>query len=290
MVNYKKICQFAANLNDFLMDLPTFDINGKPLLIPLDILINFQKGATIFLCLFLQWYFNAYRPAHWLYTALHGGYGILWIIKSYIAPDKRFKVNISIISAGIVASVLIAYWSIAWLTFSDSYLPAEEGDLERCIWAALSTVIGLVLMCGADIQKHIHLSKKKELITTGFFQRTRNPNYLGEMLIYFGFAILSRNWWSYILIFATWSTLFTMGMLYKEYSFMRKQGWEDYKNQSFLLLPKVSTVYWRNHVFYMSLLSVILAIYFNGGVLNYKSGSKVGTFFNVLFELVDLMI
>lgn len=38
------------------------------------------------------------------------------------------------------------------------------------------------------------LKARKGLITDGLFARTRNPNYLGEILIYFAYAMLSLHW------------------------------------------------------------------------------------------------
>ncbi len=38
------------------------------------------------------------------------------------------------------------------------------------------------------------LKVRRGLITDGFFARTRNPNYLGEMMIYGSFAALSMHW------------------------------------------------------------------------------------------------
>jgi len=39
--------------------------------------------------------------------------------------------------------------------------------------------MGIILMVGSDYQKTTTLKKRKGLISTGFFSRTRNPNYLG---------------------------------------------------------------------------------------------------------------
>ena len=89
-------------------------------------------------------------------------------------------------------------------------------------------------MLGADIQKTATLAKKKGnkllilgLISTGFFARTRNPNYLGEIMIYGSFAACTGHWISYAIVFSIWCTLFAINMYLKdEYSYKLKQGWD----------------------------------------------------------------
>jgi steroid 5-alpha reductase family enzyme len=49
---------------------------------------------------------------------------------------------------------------------------------------------GLVLMMGADGQKYFTLRIKKGLLNDGFMKWSRNPNYVGEMMIYGSFALL----------------------------------------------------------------------------------------------------
>jgi hypothetical protein len=49
--------------------------------IPARYLINFQKGATLPFLLILMYYFQNFSLGAWMYTALHGSYGILWCVK-----------------------------------------------------------------------------------------------------------------------------------------------------------------------------------------------------------------
>ena len=50
-----------------------------------------------------------------------------------------------------------------------------------------------------------HVRKNAELTTTGPYAWTRNPLYLGSMIIAFGFAVAARNWWvvlGFLVLFA----------------------------------------------------------------------------------------
>jgi protein-S-isoprenylcysteine O-methyltransferase Ste14 len=46
-----------------------------------------------------------------------------------------------------------------------------------------------------------HVQKNRELTTTGPYAHTRNPLYLGSLLIAAGFALAGRNWWLVLAIF-----------------------------------------------------------------------------------------
>ena len=55
--------------------------------------------------------------------------------------------------------------------------------------------VGVFFHFGADMQKFTALATRPgELITTGFFRLSRNPNYFGELLIYLGFGLLAMHW------------------------------------------------------------------------------------------------
>ena len=40
-----------------------------------------------------------------------------------------------------------------------------------------------------------HVRKNEQLITTGPYAHTRNPLYLGSLILAVGFAIAAKNWW-----------------------------------------------------------------------------------------------
>lgn len=56
--------------------------------------------------------------------------------------------------------------------------------------------------------KYSVLHARRGLITDGFFARTRNPNYLGEMVLYASFAILAGHWLPSVILARVWLYLF----------------------------------------------------------------------------------
>lgn len=124
-------------------------------------------------------------------------------------------------------------------------------------------------MIGADTQKYIQLKLKKGLVNDHFFSKTRNPNYLGEILIYGGFGIIAGDCIAWCILLTFWIVLFGTGMLRKELSYMRKDGWEAYQNNSLLLLPRLTQDYWQNYMIYGGVGLVAWIVYMAGGFFSF---------------------
>jgi steroid 5-alpha reductase family enzyme len=98
-------------------------------------------------------------------------------------------------------------------------------------------MIGVMLHFGSDAQKYFTLQYRKGLITDGFFSRSRNINYLGELMIYSGFALLTVSWLGFIGIASFFLGAFIPNMIRKDKSLSRYTEFAAYKNRSGLLLP-----------------------------------------------------
>jgi protein-S-isoprenylcysteine O-methyltransferase Ste14 len=144
----------------------------------------------------------------------------------------------------------------------------QDPNIERFVFAALMYVLGLVLMMGADGQKYFTLREKKGLICDGFFKYTRNPNYLGEIMIYASFATMCGSMvvWAYFIFI--WTVAFNMRMNIKDMSLAKKKGWEVYNERSYMLLPKIMS---SDAVSFLTYTTVFAGVYFlwsAGGVRN----------------------
>jgi protein-S-isoprenylcysteine O-methyltransferase Ste14 len=70
------------------------------------------------------------------------------------------------------------------------------------LWLATPTVISMMIgaalvVLGLAIRALAsgHLQKNEQLATTGPYAYTRNPLYLGSLILAVGFAISARSWW-----------------------------------------------------------------------------------------------
>ena len=203
--------------------------------------INFQKAGTVFFLGGLMLVYQNTSTVAWLYLALHGGYGVVWLIKDLAFPDPAWQKRVTI-AGGINAflGVLGWYWVFGWLLISGTSSP--DYPLAEPAWLALCTLmclVGTAIMVAADAQKHFTLRLRAGLIRDGMFRWVRHPNYLGEMLIYGSLALLVWHWLPALVLTWVWGGVFLVNMLHKEASLSRHPGWPEYRQRSWWLVPGV---------------------------------------------------
>jgi steroid 5-alpha reductase family enzyme len=128
---------------------------------------------------------------------------------------------------------LSLYWVAPWIiTRQDVQAPAW------LLGAAVFTFgVGVFLHFVADMQKWVALQLRPGLITTGVWARSRNPNYLGELLIYGSFAALSLHWAPWVILAFFFLTTWLPRMRKKDQSLSRYPEFAAYKAHSGLMLP-----------------------------------------------------
>lgn len=195
--------------------------------------INAHKGSTFAVVLLLMWYFSNDTIGPWIYLALHGSYGLLWLFKDRTYPDKQWEKQVSTPYGILVFLSLGLYWIPAYLVTSS---PVSPPPWVLSLAVAMNAV-GLVMHFGSDAQKHYTLIYRQELITDGFFSRSRNTNYLGEAMIYLSFALVSFHPLGFIGISVFFLAVFLPNMIKKDKSLSRYPGFSAYKKRSGLFIP-----------------------------------------------------
>lgn len=197
--------------------------------------IDTHKGATFLAILVMMARFNQWQnPTAWIYLGLHGTYGLLWVLKSRIFPDKQWEEKRGLAYGLYIWAGLTLYWIAPYLITSRA-LQAPAWLLGLCI--SMFT-FGVFLHFTADMQKYIELkSNSGQLITDGMLSRVRNINYFGELLIYLGFGLLAMHWLPVLVILLFIALVWAPNMLKKERSLSRYQGFADYKKNSKLFIP-----------------------------------------------------
>ncbi|MGA8489529.1 MAG: isoprenylcysteine carboxylmethyltransferase family protein, partial [Terriglobales bacterium] len=93
--------------------------------------------------------------------------------------------------------------SITWATIAHRIrIPLGFGFTALYLWLAtpteLSVLIGSALIVPGLVVRALasgHVQKNEQLTTTGPYAYTRNPLYLGSLILAVGFAISARNLW-----------------------------------------------------------------------------------------------
>lgn len=86
-----------------------------------------------------------------------------------------------------------------------------------------------------------HIRKNAELATTGPYAYTRNPLYLGSIIIAIGFVIAARNIWIGIGALAMFALIY-LPVIAAEEKYLRSAfpGYDRYANQVPRLLPRLT--------------------------------------------------
>ena len=202
-------------------------------------IIDLFKGATApFVLALIAATGSRERADAWAYLGLHGTYGLLWVIKSQVFGDRNWERPVRPFRGLILTTGLLGYWAApVLLCLSDSAAPGWLIGLCTALFG-----LGVFWHFASDMQKHMHLNHRKGvLLTDGLWARTRNPNYLGELLIYVSFTALARHWLP-VLLFATVIALeWVPNMLRKDKSLSRYADFAAWKSRTGLLFPKL----WR---------------------------------------------
>lgn len=197
--------------------------------------INFHKALTFAIILGLMVLYHNFTIGAWVYLSLHGTYGFLWLLKDRIFPDKQWEQEIPT-SQGIITFVLLClYWVAPFILISSGTVPPLP-----LVAAAISlNIAGVFLHFASDAQKYYTLKYKTGLITEGFFAKCRNPNYLGEVLIYLAFSLLTQHWLPFVIQGLFIAMIFVPNMRKKDQSLSRYPEFAEYKENSGLFFPKL---------------------------------------------------
>jgi len=172
----------------------------------------------------------------WLYLAMHGMYGVLWVLKGRIFPDRSWEQRLRARRGAFLVVGLASYWLAPFLLTARGHeaAPALGG---ACV-AAFGA--GVFLHFTADMQKHIQLALRPGyLITGGLWRRVRNPNYLGELLIYLSFAALSQQLAAFVVLAVAVAAEWLPKMRKKDASLARYPEFAAYRARTALLIPWV---------------------------------------------------
>jgi Phospholipid methyltransferase len=122
--------------------------------------------------------------------------------------------------------------------FALFYLLTSHPTVHSLFWSLLGVLPGVALRAYASG----YVTKNTELTVTGPYAYTRNPLYLGSMLIAFGFAVAAHSWWV-ALALAILFTLIYLPTIRSEEEFLRAHfsRYEEYAERVPRLFPRL----WR---------------------------------------------
>ena len=103
--------------------------------------------------------------------------------------------------------------------------------------------LGLILIVPGLIIRAMasgHVRKNETLATTGPYAYTRNPLYLGSLLIALGFAVAARSWWMVVAIVVMFLTIY-LPVIRSEEAYLRSTfpEFDEYAMNVPRMLPRI---------------------------------------------------
>jgi protein-S-isoprenylcysteine O-methyltransferase Ste14 len=113
--------------------------------------------------------------------------------------------------------------------------------LARPTWKFLA--LGAVLIAPGLLIRALasgHVRKNEELATSGPYAYTRNPLYLGSLLIGVGFAVAARSWWVGVALVVMFFAIY-LPVIQGEEKFLRERfpEFEEYARRVPRMLPRL---------------------------------------------------
>jgi protein-S-isoprenylcysteine O-methyltransferase Ste14 len=201
--------------------------------------INLAKTLTLIIILILAIIYGIHDARQVIYLCLHGGYCSWWLLEQYLFPCRKDSIFTEKVGISTFVSMLLfvgVFYSLpAVFAFTNT---APLGYITMAISLLLYT-FGSLINTAADVQKMTAKNMGEKLIKTEIWRSIRNVNYLGDLMRYTSFAIVSGSLWSAI-IPLTLFALYIQRILDKEKSMSDKYSdFSLYKQQSSRLIPWV---------------------------------------------------
>ena len=198
--------------------------------------IDLHKALVIPVVLALMWYYGNGSTDAFVYLGMHGSYSLLWLVKQRTYRDVRFDQRVHPLAGSLFIFLPLAGYYVAPYLLISRHITVPPALVGLSVFVF---TFGVFLHYVSDAQKYYTLRLRKGLIREGLFGRMRNPNYLGEILIYLSYAILSMHWLPFVILAGWVFGFFVRNMAAKDRSLSRHPGFEDYRKSSGLLFPKL---------------------------------------------------
>jgi protein-S-isoprenylcysteine O-methyltransferase Ste14 len=120
--------------------------------------------------------------------------------------------------------------------FAALYLWLARPSWKSMLLGLLLIIPGLLIRALASGQ----VQKNEQLATTGPYAYTRNPLYLGSMVLAVGFAVAARNWWIGVALVVMLLAIY-LPVIRSEETFLRDHfpEFDEYSHRVPRLLPRL---------------------------------------------------
>ena len=210
----------------------------QPVVIVLCFAPSSKMTTAALLILVSVTYWGIRLTANWAYT--FGGLGIQdWRYTKYRNETGKLYPFVNFTGIHMMPTLIVYLCTLPAVFVTTSEVNANIGSMAGtavCVGAA-------TLQLFADVQMHKYRkSGRKGLIRTGLWKNSRHPNYLGEILMWWGIAVqavsvMPERWWLIAGAAANTVMFLTVSIPLADKRQSQKPGYEEYRAETRSLLP-----------------------------------------------------
>ena len=210
----------------------------QPIIIVIGLAIKYGVNLTVVFAMIAVCLWGVRLTANWAYTF----YGLThqdWRYTMLCEKTGKFYPIINFVGIHMVPTLVVYFAVLPLIIIISNQI--EFNPL--CLVGFGISIIAVLLQGIADVQMHKYKKNRTTtFIRVGLWKYSRHPNYLGEILMWWGvglfaIALMPQNWW--LLAGAVINTLLftfvSIPMAEKKQS--KKDGYIEYKNSTRVLLP-----------------------------------------------------
>ncbi len=161
--------------------------------------INVAKVITILCLIALSLIHGIHDQRQVIYLCLHISYCSWWLLEQGLFPQRRQQIFTDRIGLSTFIAVLlfvgVFYALPGWLAFVNP----EPMSYWAIAIALPLYIFGSLINSTADIQKMTAKSMGAGLVNDGIWRSVRHVNYLGDLMRYTSFSVVSGSLWAFLL-------------------------------------------------------------------------------------------
>lgn len=161
--------------------------------------INVAKVVTIVCLTTLALIYGIHDQRQVIYLCLHVSYCCWWLIEQWLFPQRRQQIFTGKVGLPLFLFALlftgVFYALPGYLAFTN-----PRPITYTVVAIALPLYIfGSLINTAADIQKMTAKSMGASLVNDGIWRSVRHINYLGDLMRYSSFSVVSGSLWAFLL-------------------------------------------------------------------------------------------
>jgi protein-S-isoprenylcysteine O-methyltransferase Ste14 len=199
--------------------------------------INIAKATTILCLIALALIYDIHDQRQIIYLCLHISYCSWWLIEQWLFPQRRQQIFTDKIGPITFLVVLLFVGVFYALPGYFAFVNPNPIAYTTILAALPLYIFGSLINTAADIQKMTAKSMGASLVDDGIWRSVRHVNYLGDLMRYTSFSIISGSLWAFLLP-STIFLIYLQRIAQKEQSMIAKYpDFAAYQQNSTRLFP-----------------------------------------------------